>query len=81
MNSKFSHMRRKVQESEEKHRMKREKLASCFSDLSKLTFGGMFVGIIIPMFTHNTDMRMWMAALFGIVLTVLSAMLANKILG
>ena len=80
MNGKFSDIKQKEQETKERDRVRREKLASYFFDLSKLTFGGMVVGIIIPLFTSTSDMRLWVAISSGILLTILSALLANKIL-
>ena len=34
----------------------------------------------IPLFSDTQNATMWLVAMFGIVLTVLSALLANKIL-
>ena len=64
----------------EKDKVRREKLAGYFYDLSKLSFAGIFVSVIVPLFTETLNLRMWIAAIFGVVLTILSAMLANKIL-
>ena len=64
----------------EKDKVRREKLAGYFYDLSKLSFAGIFVSIIVPLFTETLNLHMWIAAIFGVVLTILSAMLANKIL-
>ena len=64
----------------EKDKVRREKLVGYFYDLSKLSFAGIFVSVIVPLFTETLNLRMWIAAIFGVVLTILSAMLANKIL-
>lgn len=64
----------------EKDKVRREKLAGYFYDLSKLSFAGIFVSVIVPLFTETLNLHMWIAAIFGVVLTILSAMLANKIL-
>ena len=64
----------------EKDKVRREKLAGYFYDLSKLSFAGIFVSVIVPLFTETLNLRMWIATIFGVVLTILSAMLANKIL-
>lgn len=64
----------------EKDKTRREKLAGYFFDLSKLSFAGIVISIILPLFSNVGDVKMWIAALFGITLTVLSALLANKIL-
>ncbi len=67
-------------ERREKERIRREKLASYFFDLSKLSFAGLVIGIAIPLFSDVEDAKMWFAALLGVMLTTLSALLANKIL-
>ena len=64
----------------EKDKVRREKLAGYFYDLSKLSFAGIFVSVIVPLFTETLNLRMWIVAIFGVVLTILSARLANKIL-
>lgn len=73
-------MQKKSKDTDEKEKNRRDKLASYSFDISKLTFGGIFVGIIIPMLTKDNSPKMWVAAFFGIELTLLSALLANKIL-
>lgn len=64
----------------EKDKVRREKLAGYFFDLSKLSFAGLVIGITLPLFSDTQNATMWLVAMFGIVLTVLSALLANKIL-
>ena len=59
---------------------RREKLAGYFSDLSKLIFAGMVIGLILPLLSDTENAKMWIIAVFGIILTTLSALLANKIL-
>ena len=59
---------------------RREKLAGYFFDLSKLIFAGMVIGLILPLLSHTENAKMWIIAVFGIILTTLSALLANKIL-
>lgn len=59
---------------------RREKLAGYFFDLSKLIFAGMVIGLILPLLSDTENAKMWIIAVFGIILTTLSAMLANKIL-
>lgn len=59
---------------------RREKLAGYFFDLSKLIFAGMVIGIILPLLSDTENAKMWIIAVFGIILTTLSALLANKIL-
>lgn len=59
---------------------RREKLAGYFFDLSKLIFAGMVTGLILPLLSDTENAKMWIIAVFGIILTTLSALLANKIL-
>ena len=65
-------------EGREKDKVRREKLAGYFFDLSKLCFAG--IGIILPLFSNIDDIKMWIISILGIALTTLSALLANKIL-
>ena len=55
-------------------------MAGYFFDLSKLSFAGLVIGIIIPLYANFLDENNWYIAVTGIVLTTLSALLANKIL-
>ena len=66
------------QERKEKDKTRRDKLAGYFFDLSKLSFAGLVIGITLPLFSDTQNATMWLVAMFGIVLTVLSALLANK---
>lgn len=56
---------------------RREKLAGYFFDLSKLIFAGMVIGLILPLLSDTENAKMWIIAVFGIILTTLSALLAN----
>lgn len=67
-------------EGKEKDKTRREKLAGYFFDLSKLSFAGLVVSIILPLFSNVANIILWLAVLFGTILTISSAMLANKIL-
>ena len=67
-------------EGKEKDKTRREKLAGYFFDLSKLSFAGLVISIILPLFSNVENTILWLAALFGTVLTISSAMLANEIL-
>ena len=67
-------------EGKEKDKTRREKLAGYFFVLSKLSFAGLVISIILPLFSNVENTILWLAALFGTVLTISSAMLANKIL-
>ena len=65
---------------QEKDKVRREKLAGYFFDISKLSFAGLVIGIIVPLFSNVDDLKIWGTATLGILLTILAATLANKIL-
>lgn len=65
-------------ETKERDKTRKEKLASYFFDLSKLSFAGLVIGI--PLYSNITDENSWYAIITGIILTTMSALLANKIL-
>ena len=65
---------------QEKDKVRREKIAGYFFDISKLSFAGLVIGIIVPLFSNVDDLKIWGAATLGILLTILAATLANKIL-
>lgn len=67
-------------EGKEKDKVRREKLAGYFFDLSKLSFAGLVISIILPLLSDVENIVMWIVAFFGLVLTASSALLANKIL-
>ena len=48
---------------------RREKLAGYFFDLSKLIFAGMVIGLILPLLSDTENAKMWIIAVFGIILT------------
>ena len=74
--------RQQIEKSEQKERdrVRREKLAGYFFDLSKRSFAGLVISIILPLLSDVENIIMWMVAFFGLVLTASSALLANKIL-
>ena len=76
----WSNQQEVKKEGKEKDKTRREKLAGYFFDLSKLSFAGLVISIILPLFSNVENTILWLAALFGTVLTISSAMLANKIL-
>ena len=67
-------------EAREKDKTRREKLAGYFFDLSKICFTGMVISFILPLISESNNTIMWLVTVFGICLTISSAMLANKIL-
>lgn len=77
---KFTERQKEKEEGREKDKVRREKLAGYFFDMSKLCFTGMVAGLVLPLLSQDEDGVLWLVALFGICLTISSAMLANKIL-
>ena len=64
---------------EEKERVRKEKIASFFLDLAKLTFAAAVLGGMTPLITKNTLLD-WATVLVGILVTIVFANLGNKIL-
>lgn len=67
-------------EGREKDKVRREKLAGYFFDLSKLCFAGLVIGIVVPLYSDISNENNWYSICTGIILTIMSAYLANKIL-
>ena len=67
-------------EAQERDKIRKEKLAGYFFDLSKLSFAGLVIGIVVPLFSNITDKNNWYVIVMGIALAAISALLANKIL-
>lgn len=67
-------------EGREKDKVRREKLAGYFFDLSKLCFAGLVIGIVVPLYSDMSNDGNWYSICTGILLTIMSAYLANKIL-
>lgn len=67
-------------ERKEKNRVRREKLAGYFYDISKLSFTGLVIGVLLPLISNTHDISIWLAAIMGLVLTIVAALLADNIL-
>lgn len=76
----FSKQQEEKKEVKEKDKVRREKLAGYFFDLSKLSFAGLVIGFVMPIFSNAKDENNWYVIVIGVILTTLSASLANKIL-
>lgn len=76
--SNFERVRKIKEENRKKSDTRREKLAGYFFDLSKLSFAGLIVGLILPLFSDISDVTNWLSVLFGVLLTIIPALLANK---
>ena len=76
----FSNQQKAKEETKERDKTRKEKLAGYFFDLSKICFTGMVISFVLLLISESGNTVMWLVTLFGICLTISSAMLANKIL-
>jgi predicted ABC-type exoprotein transport system permease subunit len=67
-------------EAKEKDKIRKEKLASYFLNLSQLTFVALVLGGITPFYTHIEMEINWYVLVAGVLLTVILATIGNKIL-
>ena len=58
----------------------KENLAKFFYDLAKLTFAGVVIGGIIPLYGSPYDVIQWTMVISGLVGTGMIAFFANRIL-
>ena len=77
---KFAERQEALQEAKEWHKVRREKLAGYFFDISKLSFAGLVISLLLPLFPDFENQTIRIVISFGLVLTISSALLANKIL-
>ena len=75
----FSRQQEEKKDVREKNKTRREKLAGYF-DLSKLSFAGLVIGVVIPLYSDLSNENNWYSICTGILLTIISAVFANKIL-
>lgn len=78
--SEFGNQVERKKDRKEKDKTRRDKLAGYFFDLSKLSFAGLVIGVISPLVENMGNVKSWGMAVFGVVITAGTAMLANKIL-
>lgn len=76
---KFAERQEALQEAKEWHKVRREKLGGYFFDISKLSFAGLVISLL-PLFSDFENQTIRIVISFGLVLTISSALLANKIL-
>lgn len=65
---------------ETRNSKRKEKLASYFYDLSKMSFAALFVGVMIPLLGDTANLTLWSAAFIGVALTVVMALFANNLM-
>ena len=78
--SNWGEQQKSRQETKEKNKTRREKLAGYFFDLSKLTFAGLVVGSVTPLFMDTLDAVNWGTLILGGFVTCAFAFFANRIL-
>ena len=76
----FSRQQEEKKDVREKDKTRREKLAGYFFDLSKLSFAGLVIGVVIPLYSDLSNENNWYSICTGILLTIISAVFANNIL-
>ena len=78
--SDFSKSQEIKKERKEKDKVRREKLAGYFFNLSQLTFVALVLGGITPLYTHADIGINWYVLISGISLTAILANIGNIIL-
>ncbi|RHO74199.1 hypothetical protein DW083_03795 [Parabacteroides sp. AF48-14] len=68
------------QSGKEKDKVRREKLAGYFFDLSKLTFASLVLGGIAPLYANILNEVDWVTILLGVFSSYIFAFFANRIL-
>ncbi|MDN0052176.1 hypothetical protein QVN91_04185 [Bacteroides caecigallinarum] len=76
----FEETRKAKEEVRKKNDVRKEKIAGYFFDLSKLSFAGMVIGGITPLFTNTDNEVNYFTSLIGLVSTYIFAFTANRIL-
>jgi len=80
MNSNWSEQQKARTEVKEQNKVRKEKLAGYFFNLSQLTFAGLVLGGISPLFSDNAQSISWFSVVAGGYATYIFAFFANKIL-
>ena len=76
----FDENRRAKEEIKKKNDIRKEKIAGYFFDLSKLSFAGMVIGSMTPMFTNIDNGVNWYSTILGVITSYVFAFFANRIL-
>lgn len=70
----------KKTERKEKNKISREELGKYFFDLSKLSFGAMVLGVIVPWITKTNEHPYWVLLIIGMFTTASLAFFGYKII-
>ena len=76
----FDENKKAKEEIKKKNDIRKEKIAGYFFDLSKLSFAGMVIGSMTPMFTNIDNGVNWYSTIFGVITSYVFAFFANRIL-
>ena len=76
----FDENRKAKEEIKKKNDTRKEKIAGYFFDLSKLSFAGMVIGSMTPMFTNIDNGVNWYSTILGVITSYVFAFFANRIL-
>ena len=77
---KFSEQIEVKKESKEKEKVSRETLGKYFYDLSKLSFGAMVLGVVVPWLSELDNPDYWIVLVIGLFTTIMLAMSGYKII-
>jgi hypothetical protein len=64
----------------EKNKTRREKLASFFFDIAKLSYAGLVLGTVVPLFNEDLQWSNFYPAYAGVFITVILVLIGNQIL-
>lgn len=73
--SNFERKREEKNDAKERDKMRREKIAGYFLNLSQLTFVALVLGAITPIYTNAEIGANWYVLIVGMALTVVLALL------
>lgn len=76
----WSNQQEVKKEAKEKDKVRREKLAGYFFNLSQLTFVALVLGGITPLYTNTNLGINWYVLIAGAILTIVLANIGNLIL-
>lgn len=76
----FSEQVEVKKETKEKEKTSRETLGKYFYDLSKLSFGAMVLGVVVPWFSDSDNPDYWILLAIGIFTTACLAFFGYKII-
>ena len=78
--NKWTRQREEKEIMKEKDKLRKETLSNYFLNLSQLSFVGLVIGVVIPLYSDIQDEKNWYAAFTGSLLTFIFASIGNKLL-